>query len=1232
MLFRTYPYKGWLVIALCCWCIAGLRYSMLRHAATPQAMTQLVSKDMQKRQAALDKLLANERLVRKIFADSLNANEANQLSKEPFYIYAFTGGNELLFWNNNTVVGTCNEGFPGDDENGLFRYNGTFYKQCLYPDYLLDDEYLVVLFPLRQKYAIQNDYLQSLFAAAEYIPSSTNSSLEKKANAHPVLTAHGKTLFYLYFVQEDAPVYIPDALINSVFIAAIIASLLWLHLMAIALSRRGKTLLGLTTVLFSIAIVLGIAYTIGAPFHLNEITLFSKGLFSSSKIFPSLALLLIVFSCLLWLLVFFVRVKTTPISPPSSRWTRLLLIFLGISLIISTALVPIRLIQNLVLDSRLSFDVVNLNSTNRFTLIGLLAVVLIVCTNTLLLFVSNFHLRNCIPSQRTKYLLLAAGLMVAYFLLKPSAACQYIFAGSTLLLLVVFDTYYLHKKVSVFSSENFAVAIIIAIVATFLLYHFNDEKKKIEERVFAESVVYQRDAMMEYAFIDLVDSLQNDRLIAQYLTDPTQDARSYIDEYITTKFLRGQFNRYQASILLFNAHGLSLFNTDTTQLISIDSLLAHAEPIALSPHLFYFENAKDNRYYMGLIPLDDGSTIAIALQLRKTADASVYPELLEPAALQKINTKQNYTYGIYAQRELISQNNDYPFPLYIRNDTMQVGTQRVLQREGYNINLYKVVAGKQVAIIEIKEDWLEALTLFSYIVGILMTGFVIYFLVSLFLNYLLRLQEVPYYRFTLRSRIHLAMISTVMLAFLVLGFVTIFIFKSRYENSNKNKLRNAMQYVERAVQAYLEKDNQPLTSTYFNEATQTTAFKNFITDFAISKRMDINIYNSYGSLNTTSQEDIFNKALLARIMTPDAYFRLSQQHSSLILLEEHIGKLQFLSSYAPVRNKQGDAIGYINVPFFSSQRELNYQISNILVALINIYVMVFLLSGIMAVGITNRLTKGFQLLIEKFRTFSLKEHEKIAWDYDDEIGLLLREYNKMVEKVIENARRLAQSERESAWREMAQQVAHEIKNPLTPMKLNVQYLQQAIAKNQPNITELAQKVSASIIEQIDSLTNIASAFSDFAKMPEALPETFSLNNLLQHIKDLHHHEQETRLQLVLHSETMMVYMDKNQLIRVLNNLVKNAFEAIPDDRQPQVILSLQRNMSRARIVVADNGSGISEAAQHKIFTPYFTTKGSGTGLGLAMTKKIVEFWNGTIWFETDEKAGTRFYIDLPLRE
>jgi len=476
------------------------------------------------------------------------------------------------------------------------------------------------------------------------------------------------------------------------------------------------------------------------------------------------------------------------------------------------------------------------------------------------------------------------------------------------------------------------------------------------------------------------------------------------------------------------------------------------------------------------------------------------------------------------------------------------------------------------------------------------------------------------------------MISTVMLAFLVLGFVTIFIFKSRYENSNKNKLRNAMQYVERAVQAYLEKDNQPLTSTYFNEATQTTAFKNFITDFAISKRMDINIYNSYGSLNTTSQEDIFNKALLARIMTPDAYFRLSQQHSSLILLEEHIGKLQFLSSYAPVRNKQGDAIGYINVPFFSSQRELNYQISNILVALINIYVMVFLLSGIMAVGITNRLTKGFQLLIEKFRTFSLKEHEKIAWDYDDEIGLLLREYNKMVEKVIENARRLAQSERESAWREMAQQVAHEIKNPLTPMKLNVQYLQQAIAKNQPNITELAQKVSASIIEQIDSLTNIASAFSDFAKMPEALPETFSLNNLLQHIKDLHHHEQETRLQLVLHSETMMVYMDKNQLIRVLNNLVKNAFEAIPDDRQPQVILSLQRNMSHARIVVADNGSGISEAAQHKIFTPYFTTKGSGTGLGLAMTKKIVEFWNGTIWFETDEKAGTRFYIDLPLRE
>lgn len=1229
-MFHKYPFRGWLFLALCCWAAASIRYYQLSQLATPLAMTDKVSKDMQHRQEALNKFLSDEALVKRMFADSLSVSEADALSKKPFYIYALKADNELIFWNNNTVVGTCISGASDSSTAGLFRYNGTFYRQCLHPSYLQPDEYLVALFPLRYKYALQNDYLQSLFLAADYIPSSTNSSDEKKENGFPVLKADGTPLFYLYFHQEDLPYYIPDLLLLSLAIAALLASLLWLHLWAVSLSRRGKAISGLSIVVAAILVILSLAYTYGAPFHLNETILFSKNLFSSNILIPSLAVLLILLGCVFWLVLFIVSNISSPLKKTTSLLFNFILGSFGILILLSTTIFPIQLIQKIVLDSQLSFDVSNLNVLNSFTPIGLFTVVFIICCSSLILYCCNFHLQNFIPSVRHKYLYLLIGFTILYIWLQPTAACQFIFAASILLLLYIFDRFYLSKKVSILSSENFIVTIIIAIVATFLLFHFNDEKKQLDEKAFAENTVRQRDEMMEYLFNDIADSLQKDRFVKSYLDYPNKADRSYIEEHITTRYLRGQLNKYQATLYFFNQDGRSLYNADTLHKSELDTLFSQSDPIPFSPYLFYFENAKDNRYYIANIPIEASGNLVIALQLRQAVDAAVYPELLEPATLQKVNTKKNYTYGVYANRELITQNNDYPFPFYLRYDTMKAGTMRVLNREGYTINIYKVDDGKQVAVIDVKDAWIEVLTLFSYIIGLMMLGILLHFLFSLYFRQLFKEKTEKLIRLTLRSRIHLAMLSTVMLAFMVLGVVTIFIFKNRYENTNKNRLRYAMQQVERALQSYLENNQQALNEIAFNEATQTIKFKNYISNLAVSKHLDVNIYNSYGTLNATSQEDIYNKALLARIMMPEAYFNLTQLHSTLLLQDEHIGKLRYLSSYAPVRNKQGNAIGYINVPFFSSQRELNYQISNILVALINIYVMVFLLSGILAVSITNRLTKGFQLLIEKFRTFNLKENEKIAWDYDDEIGLLLKEYNKMVEKVITNAKRLAQSERESAWREMAQQVAHEIKNPLTPMKLNVQYLQQAIDKKQIDIEQLTKKVALSLVEQIDNLTNIASAFSDFAKMPPATPEIIPINQLLHNNFALYKHSNHASLQLHLTEEPILVYLDKDQLLRVLNNLIKNAFESIDHEVTPQVSLSLKLEDAAALITIQDNGVGISEAVQQKIFSPYFTTKSSGTGLGLAMTKKIVEFWNGRIWFETSSTTGTRFFITLPI--
>jgi len=272
------------------------------------------------------------------------------------------------------------------------------------------------------------------------------------------------------------------------------------------------------------------------------------------------------------------------------------------------------------------------------------------------------------------------------------------------------------------------------------------------------------------------------------------------------------------------------------------------------------------------------------------------------------------------------------------------------------------------------------------------------------------------------------------------------------------------------------------------------------------------------------------------------------------------------------------------------------------------------------------------MIMGQFSTINLQRNERIQWPYNDEIGLLVAEYNKMVNKVEENAALLAQSERETAWREMARQVAHEIKNPLTPMKLNIQYLQQAMRRDVPNIKELTDKAADSIIEQIDNLSYIASEFSNFAKMPEARPEKLELGALLNKAVELYQNDQHIKFTIIESSEPLYVYSDRSQLLRVFTNLLENAKQSIPAGNQGNVLVTVKTENNSVTISIADNGTGISDEVVKKLFQPYFTTKSSGTGLGLAMTKKIIEFWKGEIWFETKEGVGTTFYIKMPLVE
>ena len=275
--------------------------------------------------------------------------------------------------------------------------------------------------------------------------------------------------------------------------------------------------------------------------------------------------------------------------------------------------------------------------------------------------------------------------------------------------------------------------------------------------------------------------------------------------------------------------------------------------------------------------------------------------------------------------------------------------------------------------------------------------------------------------------------------------------------------------------------------------------------------------------------------------------------------------------------------------------------------------------------------------LRRLRVGKTVKNEIISWDKKDEIGALISAYNSKVTELEEAFSRIAEAEREGAWRDMARQVAHEIRNPLTPMKLVVQHLEMMRLQGHENLTEYTLRSNRVLLEQIASLENIVNEFHSFARMPnKATNQNFPINDLVQSVSDLfaqHNNEgKKLNVSLSLPNETFIVYADRALLTSAFNNLIKNAIQAVPPDREGIIRISLYREENTAVLRVSDNGAGIPKDIQDKIFSPNFTTKAYGSGIGLLITKNIIQSVNGKISFETIENEGSDFFVHLEISE
>jgi nitrogen fixation/metabolism regulation signal transduction histidine kinase len=295
-----------------------------------------------------------------------------------------------------------------------------------------------------------------------------------------------------------------------------------------------------------------------------------------------------------------------------------------------------------------------------------------------------------------------------------------------------------------------------------------------------------------------------------------------------------------------------------------------------------------------------------------------------------------------------------------------------------------------------------------------------------------------------------------------------------------------------------------------------------------------------------------------------------------------------------------------------------------------VYLFLFVISILLALILSDYFTKPLKLIQGKLSKMTLgSPNEPIVWQAEDEIGGLVKEYNRMINELQKSADLLAQSERETAWREMAKQVAHEIKNPLTPMKLSIQHLQNTWHNQADDRDKKIQRISQTLIEQIDALAHIANEFSHFAKMPTGVYEKVDVKQIIENTIELFKESSLTPISFHSDAAQAPVYADKEQLLRVFTNLLKNAIQAIPAKQAGAIEVSIHKKEQDWLLSVRDNGTGINKEAQQKIFTPNFTTKTGGMGLGLAMVKSMVETFGGKIWFETTLTKGSIFYVSLP---
>ncbi len=1155
-----------------------------------------------------------------MFSNYIDAE--SRIKGETFSLFRYTNG-KLSAWTDNSYD------LPDSFTESMFRDNLLYLSNRWVIAHKLkkDDDIYICLIDLYRDYSLQNEYLQNGFNPQFELPVNTVLSTDEN-KGYPVYDIDGSYLFSLVFDKEGNFLTVLSVIPVASWVFFSLLFLLLVDRMASWLKKKGFKYIAFFSSLQAVIIFYLVFIMLDGPGIFTRMDLFASFRFELGPLVPSPGHLMVLSVLFLFVCIEFYRYFPA-ISCTGYNYfkeTTLLSVFFSVAALVFY--IYSSLLKTLILDSNIHFHIHEILDIDIFTVFTFLSSAMIFAGAGIYLlkvvrFCEGLSMKKILPALLIPAILLyIPGIVTGDKI--PLHSVAFILTG--------FQAWFFRLNRSRLINIAVSFAIIAAAYSTFLIPRFTWAKESEKLKVISVNFSNVNDIYGESLLIELWPDIKDDSTLRMMMEHDFMDSEQVtaVYSYLDEEYFAGYWDNYEKVYTICGDDSPLYFESDTGRVENCFEFFRNrAETMGVTltdSNLLFLDNKSGRPFYLGCLYYDkpDGGRNGLFIELINLVryTESGYPELLIDKRFNKQANTEGYPVGKYVNDSLVFQTGDYPFDNHLSIPVPE--SQGFHEVKDDDIE-YFVYADNDVTVTIARShlDFMDIVVTFAYL-------FITFFILYLLIVWLMRPPEnLLSGRLNFTQKLQVAFVGMLLGSMVAIGTVVVILSIKQYRVKHYENIE------EKLGSVYIELDHKLSQLDSLDREWSTEDYPDLdalLVKFSNVFKTDINLYNTDGRLMATSRREVFERGLKSERMSFGALTRLKEIGESQVIHNERIGRLEYLSAYMPFLNHRNEVMVYLNLPYFNMQSRISEETSNLIVTMINFSMILLVISLGIAVFISVRITNPLRMLQQGLASVRLEEKSKpLEYKGHDEISELVKQYNNMLDELQNSAVKLARSEREDAWREMAKQIAHEIKNPLTPMKLNVQQLYRKYIDRPEDFGDTLKSFMQNQIEQIDNLSSIATEFSSFARMPKASPRETDLVGHISAVAELYSDIKNISLNINLNGlKEVKVYADKEQIHSMLSNLFRNAVQAIPGAEEGRIDISLSVLDGKALISIRDNGVGIPEKLREKLFMPNFTTKSSGMGLGLAIVKRIVETANGNIWFESEQGKGTIFFIEYPL--